>query len=228
MLKILKEIKNLILNNCKDVDKIYLFGSYANGEYTKTSDIDIAVDGDCDFLSLKEKLENIQTLKKIDLIDLKNANSEIVNRIKTQGKVIFSKKELRFEDSLNNFKKALEKFEKILSEKGFFIAHSLEDEYREIAIKRFEYTYESAWRALKRYLEFEGIISKTPREVFKNAYSIEIIENEDIWLSMINDRNYTSHVYDDFITRDIELRLESYLKEFINLYEKLRAGYETL
>ncbi|MBT2756851.1 nucleotidyltransferase substrate binding protein [Mesobacillus foraminis] len=65
-------------------------------------------------------------------------------------------------------------------------------------IQRFEFTYELAWKLMKSFLEYEGIVEvSSPRAVFKEAYSIGLISNSEDWLSMIADRNITSHTYDE-------------------------------
>lgn len=65
-------------------------------------------------------------------------------------------------------------------------------------IQRFEFTYELAWKLMKTYLEYEGIVEvNSPRTVFKEAYSIGLISSSEDWLSMITDRNVTSHTYDE-------------------------------
>ena len=227
-MKLLKEIKNKILFACPKVKRIYLFGSRANGEFNQRSDFDIAVEGDCDIKRVLKEIESINTLYKIDVIKLEDVNERLKERIKASKVIYSSNKFLRFEDSLSNFEKAYYKFEKILNEKEFFLAHNLEEEFREIAIKRFEYTYESSWKALKRYLDFLGIVAKSPRGVFKEAFGIGIIDDEEVWLLMIEDRNYTSHVYDDFMIRDIESRLERYKEAFGKLIHTLRESGETL
>lgn len=48
------------------------------------------------------------------------------------------------------------------------------------AIQRFEFTYEIAWKLLKAYLEYQGIVSiSSPRAVFKEAFSVGLIENQE-------------------------------------------------
>lgn len=59
------------------VNELYLFGSYAAGNPTKTSDIDFVVKGCPDIIRLKESVDDILTLKTIDLFDydtIKNEN----------------------------------------------------------------------------------------------------------------------------------------------------------
>lgn len=52
----------------KSVEHLLLFGSFAKGTQTPTSDIDIVVKGDFDFDALEDELDDILTLRKIDVI----------------------------------------------------------------------------------------------------------------------------------------------------------------
>ncbi|MCM1282761.1 MAG: nucleotidyltransferase domain-containing protein [Muribaculaceae bacterium] len=62
---ILEEIKRI----CQEfqVEHLYLFGSYATGEATRTSDIDIVIKGGQRIPELMEQIDRIKTLKKIDV-----------------------------------------------------------------------------------------------------------------------------------------------------------------
>lgn len=75
-------------------------------------------------------------------------------------------------------------------------------------IQRFEFTFELLWKVLKAYFEIKGIELQFPRETLKQAYVSKIINDEQIWLAMLKDRNLTSHTYDkelaDLIFKDIK------------------------
>ena len=60
----------------ENVESLYLFGSYAKGNATDTSDVDLFVKGAKNMAILRDKLENIRTLKKIDLVDYDNCRNE--------------------------------------------------------------------------------------------------------------------------------------------------------
>jgi hypothetical protein len=51
------------------VEHLSLFGSYAKGTSTAYSDIDFIIYGDVDMESLREEIDGIMTLKKIDLFE---------------------------------------------------------------------------------------------------------------------------------------------------------------
>ena len=74
----LQEILQEITAICKrnHVRELYLFGSHATNTATSTSDIDIFVKGVKDIGQLEEELDNILTLKKIDVFDYDNCRNE--------------------------------------------------------------------------------------------------------------------------------------------------------
>lgn len=94
---------------------------------------------------------------------------------------------------------------------------------RDGLIQRFEFTYELVWKALKEYLEENGIFERnSPKMVFKEAYALGIITNEQTWLSIIDDRNLTTHIYNEAVAVEIAGRIiSSYLPEFEALAQKL-------
>ena len=59
-----------------NVKHLSLFGSFANGTATEQSDIDFIVEGCRDMDSFLEKIDDIPTLRKIDIFDY----NEVCNR----------------------------------------------------------------------------------------------------------------------------------------------------
>lgn len=123
----------------------------------------------------------------------------------------------RFKERKVEFIKATEKLEEALKE-----------EESEIVIDgilhRFEFTFELAWKTMKDYLEYEGIIEKTgsPREVIKEAFSSGLIENGDIWINMMLARNALSHLYDEETSREVYDDIKNvYIYEIEKLLKKL-------
>lgn len=60
------------------VKRLDLFGSFATGTATDTSDIDFVVYGCKDILELEEALEGIPALRKIDIFDYENIHNEFL------------------------------------------------------------------------------------------------------------------------------------------------------
>lgn len=78
---------------CKShgVKHLYLFGSYAKGTQTRFSDLDFAIKGfNGDYFELKEELDNIRTLKTIDLVEYdKITNALFKEDIDSYGRKIY-------------------------------------------------------------------------------------------------------------------------------------------
>lgn len=222
---IINQVKEIILKYAKP-NRIYLYGSQANGEAKIGSDIDIAYD-DPDFKSnylIEEEVDKIDTLLKIDVKNIAKTEERFKNRVKVNGKVIYSAtKQLRAEDGLHNFVNALEKYESAVKRYEEFKSEGFGDVYLDLIVKRFEFTYEMSWKALKRYLEFLGLDVKNPRQAFKEGYSQQIIDDQNIWLDMIEQRNLSSHIYDELEISEILDKKEHYLKAFQNLKIQLES-----
>ena len=74
-----------------------------------------------------------------------------------------------------------------------------------------------AWKVLKRYLNFFGIEANNPRSVFQEAYAQSIISDENIWLDMIEQRNLSSHIYDEYEIKEILDKKDDYKIAFQKL-----------
>jgi len=71
---------------------------------------------------------------------------------------------------------------------------------RDATIQRFEFTFEVVWKTLKLYLERQGHECGGPRPTLKKAFAENLIptpEEADHLLQMLEDRNLTSHAYDE-------------------------------
>ena len=76
-------------------------------------------------------------------------------------------------------------------------------------IKDFEMVYELSWKVLKKYLESEGLQTAGPKDVFTKAFHAGYIDDEAMWLAMINDRNQAAHVYDELEAQKIVNRVRT-------------------
>lgn len=89
---------------------------------------------------------------------------------------------------------------------------------RDSAIKRFEIAFDLSWKFLKTYLEdIHGIIVASPKNTFREAHKLGIIEYDSIWLSMTDDRNQIAHIYKEALAEDIFARLPLFLNQFNKL-----------
>ena len=71
------------------------------------------------------------------------------------------------------------------------------DIYQDALIKRFEFTFELAWKTLREFLIDQGyrLEIATPKNVIGFAYREGILTNEELWLDMLAARNNTAHDY---------------------------------
>jgi len=74
------------------IKEIFLYGSRAKGTHMKKSDIDIALKGsDIDIETLLDEIASINTLLKIDLVDIENCSNELLKKeVEKDGITIYS------------------------------------------------------------------------------------------------------------------------------------------
>ncbi len=130
-------------------------------------------------------------------------------------------KDIRWIQRFNNYRRALEKFNQavdIISNKLEW-GEEIDDLLEEGLIQRFEYTHELAWKVMKDYAQYQGYTNiQGSRDAFRKAFEMGIIENK-AWMESINDRNLTSHNYDDETVTEI-------LKAIIDTYALLFNDFE--
>lgn len=108
------------------------------------------------------------------------------------------------------------------------LKEALQEKESEIVIDgtlhRFEFTFELAWKTMKDYLEYSGIIDGlgSPREIIKTAFANGIIEDGENWIKMMLARNSLSHLYDEGKSREIYLEIKD---RYLNLFEKLNKKF---
>ena len=79
-------------------------------------------------------------------------------------------------------------------------------------IHRFEFTIELFWKALKKkLLDDYGIEVNGPKPVLQQAYAYKLINEEQIWLAMLFDRNMTSHTYKQALADQIYANIKTYV-----------------
>ncbi len=77
-------------------------------------------------------------------------------------------------------------------------------------IQRFEFTFELASKLLRLMLLREGVEASTPRAVLKEAYRAEWIADGEGWIDMLEDRNQTTHLYDEKTSAAIYRKIKEF------------------
>jgi len=117
-----------------------------------------------------------------------------------------------FED----YGKAVKRLEEVLKVKKTDIS-------RDSAIKRFELCFDLAWKSIKVYARHKGIECYSPRDCFKSAFQLKLINHDRKWLKMIDDRSLIVHMYKEKYADEVYSRLSGYLGLFEKLYETLKT-----
>jgi len=88
---------------------------------------------------------------------------------------------------------------------------------RDASIQRFEFVFELAWKVVQKALREEGLDCASPRSCMKAAYRQGWIHDESAWLTIMEDRNLTSHTYDETLAVAVYGRLAGHLVHFQGL-----------
>ena len=99
---------------------------------------------------------------------------------------------------LSSFRKALDSLDR-----GLARAEAIpgEEELRDGAIQRFEYSYELAWKSLRRVLEAEAASPDeldllSFRDLIRLGAERDLIDDPAAWFEFREERNISSHTYD--------------------------------
>lgn len=131
----------------------------------------------------------------------------------------------KFVGKLTNFQSALDRLKEAIIE---YNQPGASDVVRDGVIQRFEFTYELAWKTIKAYLEYVGIVEvNSPRSVIREGYAQKLIDNEENWILMLDDRNLTVHMYKEEIIEEIAERITGvYVHEFALLLNKMKKKFD--
>jgi len=128
-----------------------------------------------------------------------------------------NQKEIRWRQRFENFEKSF-----LLLEQSLGIGKPSVIERAGI-IQFFEITFELSWKLLKDYLTTEGYEITSPREAIKQAFQSGLIKEGTVWLMALEDRNLTTHTYDE----KTALRVEKKIREsYFPLLKELRMTFK--
>lgn len=119
-------------------------------------------------------------------------------------------------------------FERTLGRFQETLALADEPVARDACIKRFEFTFETAWKAIQADALIEGMECNSPRDCFRTAFRLGILSRqESAWMRMVEDRNRTSHTYDEEISDAVYKALGGYAALFSDLFAALMKREES-
>ena len=92
------------------------------------------------------------------------------------------------------------------------LAQPVNEFVRDAALQRFEFTFELFWKSLKAYAEESGVEAYSPRDSVRTAFQLGVIQEHSDWFRMLEDRNLTSHTYNEATAETIYSHLPVYLR----------------
>lgn len=113
----------------------------------------------------------------------------------------------RLKQKVDSAKRALRTLQELVDLQNLTIVE------RDAAIQRFEYTFEAAWKAGKAFLrEIEGLEIGSPKGVIRGFLQVGLFTEEQtaLALAMVDDRNLTSHTYNEGLAEQICDQLGNY------------------
>jgi nucleotidyltransferase substrate binding protein (TIGR01987 family) len=99
-----------------------------------------------------------------------------------------------------------------LSRLDLALAQPINEFVRDSAIQRFEFTFELFWKSLKAYAEESGVEAFSPRDCLRAAFQLGVIQESPEWFRMLEDRNLTSHTYNEATADTIYSHLSTYTR----------------
>lgn len=131
-----------------------------------------------------------------------------------------AKEDIRWIQRFENYSKALSQ---LLDAVDLANSRKLTKLEEQGLIQAFEYTHELAWLTLRDLLNEKGNEEiYGSKDTIRISFKYGIIEDGEIWMDMIKNRNKTSHTYNEETANEIvNAILTSYHIEFKKLKRKL-------
>ena len=125
---------------------------------------------------------------------------------------------MSMEDKIKQLEKAIENLKIIITAYDNETEGIVKDGMRDSIIQRFEFCTELSWKLMKRYFD-ENKLNEvfSPRSIVKEAYKQRLIEDGEIWLDILDDRNLTSHTYDENTANRIR---DNIINNYVDVFEK--------
>ncbi len=185
--------------------KFVLFGSRARGDHTDRSDIDLAIYGmpKQNQALFWSDADDLDTLLKLDLVHITpELDQKFLQNVEKDG-VILMEKPLEKREKLTMALARLEEALTAYDETPTTVV-------RDGVIQRFEFCTELAWKATREYLLDQGHVEiNSPKGTLRQAYADGIVTDQAGWLKLLDDRNLTSHIYNDATANEIFQRIRT-------------------
>lgn len=92
---------------------------------------------------------------------------------------------------------------------------------KDATIQRFEFTFELSWKTVQAYIIKQGFDCKSPRNCFRKAAELEIINNPQIWFVYLDSRNLIAHTYNEKMADKVYKKAVKFPQEIDRLLKKI-------
>lgn len=208
------------------IEAIWLFGSHARGRAQKSSDIDLAIlcphASQDQWRAIRSIIDEADTLSKIDCIRYDHLSNDdpLKSSINKDKVVLFDRTQNEIFQIHLSLQQALARLDEMIDEPENRTSY-----VKDATIQRFEFCIELFWKLLKKICQYEGEEVNSPRSVLLTSHKLGLIENEALWLDMMEDRNLTSHTYKDSLAQEIYKHIKGYGPILKTTFDKLSQRY---
>ena len=134
-----------------------------------------------------------------------------------------SNQDIRWLQRFSNYEKALNQLRNAVQ---LAKKRELSELEQQGMIQTFEYTHELAWKTLKDFLEDKGYQDiYGSKDTIRLAFKTGLIQNGEIWMDMIVNRNQTSHTYNEETSEKIVNNIK---KKYFVEFQALQAKFNEL
>lgn len=92
---------------------------------------------------------------------------------------------------------------------------------RDGVIQRFEFTFELVWKAIQEYARLSGLEVVSPKDAFRVAADLKLIDSPEDWFTFLKDRNETTHLYSEDQAKEIFSHIPNFIDKVESLISKL-------
>jgi len=115
---------------------------------------------------------------------------------------------------------SLEELSKVLVSLEEALAAEKTDISKDASILRFVFCVELSWKSAKKIM---GTSATAPKQVIREMAQNGYIEDVDFWLKSIDQRNLSSHTYNEKLAEEVFAFAESFLYPAKQLLHKLQV-----
>lgn len=129
--------------------------------------------------------------------------------------------DIRWQQRFDNFKKALAQLNEAEELSQQRPLSRLENQG---LVQAFEFTFELAWNTLRDFMMSRGAQGLFgSKDTAREAFKLQLITDDEGWAMMLNDRNRSSHTYNQATAEQIVAQIHG---RYVTLFRELSATFD--